>query len=96
MAEETIESQQPAGEPNGETQATEVDWKAKYEETLTHSREWEKHVKANKTAADELEQLKESQMTEQQKAAARAVELQKELDAFKAEKQSSAWRNQVA
>ncbi|KAA8831460.1 helicase [Bifidobacterium tissieri] len=96
MAEETIESQQSAGEPNGESQAPEVDWKAKYEDAISHSREWEKRAKANKTAADELEHLKESQMTEQQKAEARTAKLQKELDALKAEKQSTAWRSQVA
>lgn len=93
MAESTIEDQ-TADEPNGET--ADIDYKAKYEETLAHSREWEKRAKANKSAADELEQLKESRMTEQQKAEAKASRLQKELDQLKAEKQSNEWRSQVA
>ncbi|KAA8832603.1 helicase [Bifidobacterium tissieri] len=95
MADEAVEQQ--AQEPNGEAQKQpEIDWKAKYEETLAHSREWEKRAKANKTAADELQQLKESQMSEQQKAEARTARLQKELDQLKAEKQMNAWRSQVA
>ena len=95
MAEETTGDQQ-SQEPNGEARQPEPDWKAKYEETLAHSREWEKRAKANKTAADELQQLKESQMSEAQKAEARTARLQKELDQLKAEKQTNAWRSQVA
>lgn len=95
MAEEanTDQNQQDAGEPHGE-QST--DWEAKYREAVSHSREWEKRAKDNKAAADELEQLKESQMSEQQKAEAKTARLQKELDALKAEKQQTAWRSQVA
>ncbi|TPF95333.1 helicase [Bifidobacterium sp. UTCIF-39] len=96
MAEETTGDQQ-SQEPNGDAQQQpEVDYKAKYEATLAHSREWEKRAKANKAAADELEQLKESQMSEAQKAEARTARLQKELDMLKAEKQSNEWRAQVA
>ncbi|OXN01223.1 hypothetical protein [Bifidobacterium vansinderenii] len=67
-------------------QVPEVDWKAQYEETLAHSREWEKRAKANKSAADELERLKQSQMSDAEKAAAKTVKLQKKLDVFKAKK----------
>ncbi|MBW3093107.1 DUF4355 domain-containing protein [Bifidobacterium sp. 82T10] len=84
---------QPAtGDNNGEN----VDWKSKFETERAHSREWEKRAKDNKAAADELQQLKESQMSEQQKNEARTAKLQKELDALKAEKQSNEWRSQVA
>lgn len=88
------ENQQSGQEPNGESQ--DIDYKAKYEEAIAHSREWEKRAKANKTAADELEQLKQSQMSDAEKAAAKTAKLQKELEELKAEKQSNAWRSQVA
>lgn len=94
-----VDTPTPTGSADLETQqgpeTQDVDWKAKYEETLAHSRKWEERAKANKAAADELEQLKESQMSEQQKAEARTERLQKELDAFKAEKQQAQWRSQV-
>ena len=50
------ENQQSGQEPNGESQ--DIDYKAKYEEAIAHSREWEKRAKANKTAADELERAR--------------------------------------
>ncbi|NEG90627.1 DUF4355 domain-containing protein, partial [Bifidobacterium aerophilum] len=84
--------QSAPGDGNGEN----VDWKAKFETERAHSREWEKRAKDNKAAADELQQLKESQMSEAQKAEARTAKLQKELDQLKAEKQASEWRSQVA
>lgn len=49
-----------------------------------------------RTTRRELQQLKESQMCEQQKAEAKTARLQKELDQLKAEKQTNAWRSQVA
>ncbi|CAM5589518.1 hypothetical protein [Streptomyces purpurascens] len=49
-----------------------TDWEAKYREVLGHSREWEKRAKANNTAAEELEKLKQQNMTEQEKAVAAA------------------------
>ncbi|KAB7790738.1 helicase [Bifidobacterium leontopitheci] len=93
-ANNNADQPQDAGEPHGEPQST--DWEAKYRETVSHSREWEKRAKDNKAAADELQQLKESQMSEAQKAEARTARLQKELDALKAEKQTAEWRAQVA
>jgi hypothetical protein len=83
MSEE-VEVPTPQG---GEQQ--ETDWKSE-------ARKWEQRAKANKTAADELEQLKQSQLTEQQKAQAKAEKLQKELDAFKTQQQQAEWRSQVA
>ncbi|WP_133122365.1 hypothetical protein [Bifidobacterium simiarum] len=78
MAEEanTANQRQNAGEPHGEPQST--DWEAKYREPVAHSREWEKRTKDNKAAADELQQLKESQMSEAQKAAIRAEDMVRE------------------
>ncbi|MBT1166733.1 helicase [Bifidobacterium simiarum] len=98
MAEEatSTEQSQDAQEPHGNDQQQSTDWEAKYREAVSHSREWEKRAKDNKAAADELQQLKESQMSEAQKAEARTARLQKELDRLRAEKQANAWRTQVA
>jgi uncharacterized protein (DUF885 family) len=57
------------GQPSTETNppsapAQEIDWKAK-------AREWESRAKANKTAADELAAIKESQKSEADKVAER-------------------------
>lgn len=72
MADEATSAaqSQDVQEPHGE-QST--DWEAKYREAVSHSREWEKRAKDNKAAADELQQLKESQMCEQQKAEAKTI-----------------------
>ncbi|MFE4548870.1 hypothetical protein [Streptomyces sp. NPDC056785] len=68
---------QQAGAAKGTGQAGSgagggTDWEAKYREAVGHSREWEKRAKANSSAADELDKLKASQMTEQEKAVAAA------------------------
>lgn len=52
----------------------EVDWKAK-------AREWERRAKDNKTAADELAQIKESQKSEAEKAAERLSAAEKRAEA---------------
>ena len=80
MADETLTTQ---AEP---TSAESVDWQAKYEEMRGHMRDWEKKAKANQSAADELERLKAAQMTEQDKANARAEAAEAELAQLKAEK----------
>lgn len=64
-----------------------TDWQAKYEAMREHMRDWEKKAKANQSAADELEKLKSEQMTEQEKANARAEKAEAELNALKAEQQ---------
>ena len=74
----------PPAEPNGNGE--EIDWEAKYKEALGHSRDWEKKAKANKAAADELEKLKESQMSETEKAAKRTRELDAQVE----------WKTQVS
>lgn len=81
-----------------ETQAdqTETDWKAKYEEMRTHSREWEKLAKANKAAADELDALKQAQMTETEKLNARAEKAEAEVAALKAEQAARERINDVS
>ena len=81
MADETTTNAQES-----EQQATETDWQAKYEEMRGHMRDWEKKAKANQSAADELEKLKAAQMSEQEKANARAEAAEAELAQLKAEK----------
>lgn len=81
MADETTTNAQES-----EQQASETDWQAKYEEMRGHMRDWEKKAKANQSAADELEKLKAAQMTEQEKANARAEAAEAELAQLKAEK----------
>lgn len=77
MAEELELTNQVDEEPQGKEDTT--DWKAE-------ARKWEKYAKENKAAKDELEQLKAAQMTEQEKANARADAAEKELEAIKAER----------
>ena len=51
---------------------------------------------ANKAAADELEKLKESQMSETEKAAKRTQELEAQVAAYKAKEQQADWKAQVS
>lgn len=81
MAEEATTAAQEATEQKVDS----TDWKAKYEAMRAHSREWEKQAKANKGAADELEQLKAAQLTEQEKAVKRAERAEAELSQLKAQ-----------
>lgn len=84
MAEETT-AQQTADETQAnKSEQTETDWQAKYEAMRAHSREWEKKAKENAAAATELEQLKEAQLSEQEKATARAEKAEAELASMKA------------
>ena len=92
MAEET-KAQEPQAE---ERPQEETDWKAKYEAMRQHSREWEKKAKDNQAAADELEKLRAAQMTEQEKAVARAEAAEKELVELRAEAQRQADIRDVA
>lgn len=55
-----------------------TDWKEK-------ARKWEKLAKKNKDAAEELEQLKASQMSEQEQLQARAEKAESELGEYKAQ-----------
>lgn len=85
MAEE-IQNQEPEAkeEPHGEP-SQEVDWKAE-------ARKWEMRSKANAQAALELEALKQAQMTEQEKANARAEKAEAalaELQALQAKSEAA-------
>lgn len=83
-------------EINAATPAAEIDYKAKYEETIAHSREWEKKAKSNKDAADELEKLREAQKTAEQKQAEHLANLERENAAFKAKEQQRDWAKEVS
>lgn len=87
MADE--EEKMEAAQPNGETEA--IDWEAKYNELKHHSREWEKKAKANKDAADELQALKESQMSESEKLQKQLADVTARADALQAEKDRREW-----
>lgn len=80
MADETTTQND---QTTGETEES-VDWKAKYEEMRKHARGWEEKAKANKGAADELEKLKAQNLSEQEKAIARAEKAEAELQQLKA------------
>lgn len=83
MTEEANGNQQAASTENG-AKPPEIDYEAKYREAVAHSREWEKRAKDNKAAADELQQLKEAQLSEAEKTA------------YEAEKQQNEWKTQVS
>lgn len=95
MTEEANGNQQPAPTDNG-TKPPEIDYEAKYKEAIAHSREWEKLAKDNKTAADELQQLKEAQLSEAEKTAKHIKELEAKNAAYEAEKQQNEWKTQVS
>lgn len=90
MAEETTAEEQPQ-EPQGDAEQPkpETDWKAE-------ARKWEARAKKSEAAEAELEQLKQSQMTEQEKATARAEKAEAELAEVKAEQQRMAYAREVA
>lgn len=95
MTEETKATQaQQQADPQAVDETT--DWKAKYEEMRKHSRDWENKAKANQGAADELEKLKAAQMTEQEKAIARAEAAEKKLADLEAEKELSEKAAEIA
>ena len=77
MADENTQEVEQADEPQGEPKA-KTDWKAE-------ARKWENLAKKGKAAEEELQRLKESQMTEQEKANARAEKAEAELKEMKAE-----------
>ena len=79
MAEEAIQEVENVEEsPQGETEAKQTDWKAE-------ARKWEQRAKKSQAAETELEMLKQAQMTEQEKATARAEKAEAELATLKAE-----------
>ena len=91
MTEEANGNQQAASTENG-AKPPEIDYEAKYREAVAHSREWEKRAKDNKAAADELQQLKEAQLSEAEKTAKHIKELEAKNAAYEAEKQQNEWK----
>lgn len=68
--EETVEQESQQEGPQGtERQDSETDWKAKYEELKAQSRKWESRAKRNEAAAKELDEVRQSQMSDAEKAA---------------------------
>lgn len=95
MAEEVEKTGETATEePNG-TEET-VDYKAKYEDVLKHSREWERKAKANKAAADELEKLKTAQLSEDEKRTREIEQLKAENERYRIAEQRREWVAQVS
>ena len=80
----------------GAAPAEPVDYKAKYEEMRGHMREWEKKAKANAAAAEELEQLKASQMSDIERIQKQYEQEKARADALAAERDRSAWVSDVA
>ena len=83
----------------------DIDWKAKFEEQRAHSRKWEQRAhsrkweqraKDNSKAAEELQQFKDSQLSEAEKTAKRIKELEAQNAAYAAERQQNEWRAQVS
>lgn len=88
MADEQVQEAQAQPEPQGEEKAR-TDWKAE-------ARKWENLAKKGKAAEAELAKLKEAQMTEQEKANARAEKAEQELAAIKAENERITLANEFA
>ena len=65
----------------------DIDWKAKF---------WEQRAKDNSKAAEELQQFKDSQLSEAEKAAKRIKELEAANAAYEAERQQNEWKAQVS
>lgn len=81
---------------NDDTDEGTVDWKAKYEEMRTHARDWESKAKANKDAAQELEKLKAANLSEQEKAIARAEKAEAELQQLRTQAERAQMAQRVA
>lgn len=88
MSDEQVQEVQEAEEPQGEAKP-KTDWKAE-------ARKWEALAKKGKAAEDELARLKEAQMTEQEKANARAEKAESELAAMKAESERLQMAREIA
>lgn len=88
MADEQVQEVEAVEEPQGEPKA-KTDWKAE-------ARKWEALAKKGKAAEDELAKLKEAQMTEQEKANARAEKAEAELAEMKAEAERMQQAREIA
>jgi hypothetical protein len=77
MSETAPEAPAEESQVDGATPDTDdesKDWKAEAEKLKTHARKWEERAKANKVAADRLEQLERERMTDEEKARTEAFE----------------------
>ena len=90
MTEEQLSGAQGA-EGAGAAGADEpqIDWKAE-------ARKWEARAKENSKAAKDYEKLKESQMTELERAQKRADDAEAEAKKLKAERDRKAWAEEIA
>jgi septal ring factor EnvC (AmiA/AmiB activator) len=77
MTDENTNEIEQVEEPQGETKA-KTDWKAE-------ARKWENLAKKGKAAEEELARIKEAQMSELEKANAKAEQAEAELREMKAE-----------
>ena len=91
-APEPDESQQPTPDGIGKQAEPEPDWKAKYEAMKAQSRKWEERSKANKAAADKLEQTE----SELDKLAAANKDLTGKLSAYETAEEHRSWCSQAA
>jgi len=66
--------------------AETVDYKAKYEETLAHSRKWETRAKTDKELADKWREYENAQKPEAERMAEELAALRAEKALFEAEK----------
>lgn len=82
MTDEQVQEVEQVEQTEEESQDTpaETDWKSE-------ARKWERLAKKGKAAEEELEALKQQQMTEQEKATARAEKAEAELEALKEQQQ---------
>lgn len=85
MSEPINQPQEPAKAPAPEPKQDEIDWKAE-------ARKWETRAKENKSAADELTGLRDSQKTAEQKFGERLAEMEKRA----ADAESKALRSDIA
>lgn len=87
MASDATEQDKQAAD--AQTEAAETDWKAQ-------ARKWEKRAKENAGAADELQKLKEAQMSELERAQSRASKAEEALKAMKAKAEHDALKASIA
>ena len=88
--------QEPSVTGGGAQAQPEVDYKAKYEEMRAHMREWERKAKANAAAADELEKLKASQMSDVERIQKQYEEEKARADRLQAASDRAAWVDEVS
>lgn len=74
--------------PAPEPPAQETDWRAE-------ARKWETRAKENKSAAEKLAELEESQKTEAQKLADRAAKAEAKAAEYERKEQVAAWKAEV-